>query len=575
MGRTWERGNADATDCSCIVENGRKMMNNIEFCLVDSLEKVFSTDTPTKLEWKDVTLFQQEQYSFQLAYRCAGEEKQKVSIKISTDDTIKRSLSKVKSVPSDLPAYPDRHDESYLSIAPGLFPDLLEPISEGEIELEVEGWNAIWIDIQPNLVANGEKAVIVQIANEADQILFKETLNIHVIPHSLPEQKLIHTEWFHADCLADYYQVKVFSDEHWRTIENFIETASENGINMILTPVFTPPLDTKVGGERTTVQLVQISLTDNEYDFDYSLLKKWLEICRRSNVKYIEIAHLFTQWGAEFTPKIMVMENGKLTQKFGWNVNADSEEYQVFLQAFLPSLTAFLKENWEQKNIYFHISDEPTENYFETYSKAKEIAEPYLKDFTIIDALSDYSFFEKGIVKKPVVASDHIQPFIDHHVPNLWTYYCCSQNREVSNRFMAMPSYRNRIIATQLFKYDIEGFLHWGYNFYNSQYSIEPIDPYLVTDAKKAFPSGDPFLVYPGKNGEALPSIRLRVFYQALQDLRAFQWLAELKGKQYVMDIIDKNEKITFTEYPKEGTFIFEIRKEINRAIEEAILNRV
>src|SRR5690606_12091277 len=139
----------------------------------------------------------------------------------------------------------------------------------------------------------------------------------------------------------------------------------------------------------------------------------------------------------------------------------------------------------------------------------------------------------------PVVASNHIQPFIDHQVPGLWTYYCCSQNVDVSNRFMAMPSARNRVIATQLFKYDIEGFLHWGYNFYNSQFSKEPIDPYKITDAKKGFPSGDPFLVYPGKKGEAYPSIRLKVFYQALQDLRAFQWLAELEGKEEVLSKIE------------------------------------
>ena len=136
---------------------------------------------------------------------------------------------------------------------------------------------------------------------------------------------------------------------------------------------------------------------------------------------------------------------------------------------------------------------------------------------------------------------------------------------------MSMPSARNRIIATQLFKFEIEGFLHWGYNFYNSQYSIEPIDPHIITDAKKGFPSGDSFLVYPGENGEALPSIRLRVFYQALQDLRAFQWLQELKGKQAVLDIIDKEEAITFKKYPKDSEYIFRMREEVNKAIEKAL----
>jgi len=42
----------------------------------------------------------------------------------------------------------------------------------------------------------------------------------------LPKQKTQHTEWFHADCLADYYRVDVWSEEHWRIVENFIATVN-------------------------------------------------------------------------------------------------------------------------------------------------------------------------------------------------------------------------------------------------------------------------------------------------------------------------------------------------------------
>ena len=71
--------------------------------------------------------------------------------------------------------------------------------------------------------------------------------------------------------------------------------------------------------------------------------------------------------------------------------------------------------------------------------------------------------------------------FLDHGVEHLWTYYCCGQGEDVSNRFMAMPSARNRIRGAQLFKYHIEGFLQWGYNFWYSMLSKRPIDPYAET----------------------------------------------------------------------------------------------
>lgn len=541
----------------------------LQFQLTDSLEKVFPKKQPRVWKRQGISLFQKEQYSFQIAYQYEGTEAKVVQLQVEADG-VDITLSQVKKVPSELPAYPDRHDDNYLSIEPGLYPDLLEPITDNQINIETDGWNAIWVDIQPEQQTSGNQAIKLKVLDGSD-LLYEAEVDILVYPYELPKQTLIHTEWFHADCLADYYQVDVFSEKHWQAIEKFIQTAGENGTNMILTPIFTPPLDTEVGGERTTIQLVQMEYENGTYTFDFSLLKRWIEICERHQIEYLEIAHLFTQWGAEFTPKIVVKENGALTKKFGWHVKADSEEYREFLHAFLPELTAFLKENWQQDKVYFHISDEPGEAHLPMYAKAKEIVAPYLKDFHVIDALSNYQFYEQGVVAKPVVASNHIEPFIEHQVPGLWTYYCCSQNVDVSNRFMAMPSARNRIIATQLFKYDIEGFLQWGYNFYNSQFSKKAINPYEVTDAGKGFPSGDAFLVYPGENGEAYPSIRLRVFYQALQDLRAFKWLAELEGKEEVLRKIEKQGEISFKKYPQESSYLFDLREEVNQAIGKAL----
>lgn len=66
---------------------------------------------------------------------------------------------------------------------------------------------------------------------------------------------------------------------------------------MLLMPVFTLPLDTKVGGERPTTQLVGVEKTADGYVFDFSLVGRWLDMCARCGVKYHEISHLFTQWG--------------------------------------------------------------------------------------------------------------------------------------------------------------------------------------------------------------------------------------------------------------------------------------
>lgn len=123
----------------------------------------------------------------------------------------------------------------------------------------------------------------------------------------------------------------------------------------------------------------------------------------------------------------------------------------------------------------------------------------------MIDALSDVAFYQRGLVKIPIPASDHIEPFLKENPPERWVYYCCGQNQGVSNRFLAMSSARNRVIGILMYKFGITGFLQWGYNFYFSQHSEYVVNPYLTTSSDGAFPSGDPFSVYPAPGACILP----------------------------------------------------------------------
>ena len=88
------------------------------------------------------------------------------------------------------------------------------------------------------------------------------------------------------------------SERHWKLIEQFIKTAARTGITMLLTPLFTPPLDTAIGTERPTMQLVRVVKTGEKYTFDFTLLERWVKLCRKYGIEYFEMSHLFTQWGS-------------------------------------------------------------------------------------------------------------------------------------------------------------------------------------------------------------------------------------------------------------------------------------
>ena len=76
-------------------------------------------------------------------------------------------------------------------------------------------------------------------------------------------------------------------------------------------------------------------------------------MAQRCGIRYFEMSHLFTQWGAAACPKIMATVNGELRQIFGWNQLALCAEYKAFLNAFLPALTAYLSAMGLQDVTYF------------------------------------------------------------------------------------------------------------------------------------------------------------------------------------------------------------------------------
>ena len=469
-------------------------------------------------------------------------------------------LRRVECVPVTFPCE-KKHDSEYIGEQAGLYPDLLTPLKEG-VQLVWEQWRALWVDCEiPQNAPGGDRRVELVFTAPGGAELARAGLTLHVVPAALPPQRLLHTEWFYPDCLAQQYGCEVFSERHWTIMEHFLRLAAKRGINMILTPLFTPALDTLIGAERPTTQLVGVEKRGGEYRFDYTRFRRWIRLCKAVGFEYFEMAHLFAQWGAKYPPKVVAQVESREEAIFGWHTPVSEGGYKHFLDAFLPTLLDELRAEGILERTYFHVSDEPTIYNADTYQAALDMVLPHLKGLPIIDALSHVELYEKGIVKKPVPTNDSIHEFLDAGLTDAWVYYCCAQGDKVSNRYIAMPAWRSRVLGVQLYKYRMEGFLHWGYNFWNCQYSLHPIDPYRVNDAEDSFPAGDPFLVYPGRDGEPEESIRLPVLADAMDDVRLLEWLEQLTSREFVMQLGEEGGRfeLRFDQYPSGPDYLLEL----------------
>jgi len=568
----------------------------IETKVYDSLVCILPENGSSEKETRHFTFFRNEPISFQMAYR----------LKDLTEEEAKREIQHfLVRIQSEIPiqtyhvaCVPVAH--SFQRICPkqpiGMFPDVLikkktnptlvrqtiknapgfRYVESGERISTVayeDSWRQLWFTVNEDgeELPAGNYTVQIDLLSQTLQKLGSETIRLDVLDALLPEQKLIYTNWFHNDCLADFYDIEVFSEEYFSVMAEFLKPAVKHGMNMILLPAFTPPLDTPIGGERMTVQLVKIKKDGDRYSFDFSLMKRYIEVCRSVGIYRFEHSHLFTQWGAAHAPKIIAEVNGEDRQIFGWETEASGEEYVSFLSSYLPSLRAFLRSESIEDTTLFHISDEPDDKNFESYEKSYQSVKHLLEGLLVGDALSDPKYYESGLVQTPIARTHRAREFFGK-CDDLWIYYTGAEcYGGLSNRLIQLPRERNRSLGYQLYVARAKGFLHWAYNFYYGSLSYGLYNPML--DPCCGFPNaGTTYSVYPDVNRKPLPSIHQKVFYEAILDVRVLEMLEKLAGREATEDLIEKHfGKTDFYNTARSREAFLAFRNEVNEKIKKYI----
>ena len=545
--------------------------------IVSSLEKCFldnSVDDFNALESEKI--FKNQRYYFQFIYESPKNTNLFVKPNIISDIDEYITLEEVVNIPSDMPVY-SHSDEDNLRRDEGLYPDLIRPLKyNGAARCPYGCLKSFWLTLEPKGEITGKHTITLQLEGViydkglkgSGEILGENTLEIEITDVALPDQDIIFSQWFYADCIADYYNVPMFSQKHFEICEKFIKTAVEGGRNMLLLPLLTYAIDTRHHHYRTTTQLVDVYKDGNNYTFKYDNLDKWLDMCARCGIKYYEVCHFFSQWGATATSKVMAYENGEYKRIFGWETPALSDEYKTFLRQFLKEFIRHMKERGEDKKCFFHISDEPEKEHLEQYKAIKEMIADIIEDYTQFDALSNYEFYEQKVVTSPVPSVMEIKPFIENKVPELWCYYCGGHCIKVSNCHFAMSLSRTRYLGVQLFKYNVKGFLNWGYNFYNNRWSYDTVDPFLSSSGEDFSASGDTYMVYPAPDGSAWKSTRFCSLYEAFEDVRALKYCASLYSFEETVKAVEEiTGEIVFDKCVCDSETMLKIRRKINEMI--------
>jgi len=528
----------------------------VKMWVESSLQRVFPTSPAS--DKKDLQLLSARNatLSFQVAVRNEASKKW-LHVKCEVDGAkdLGIQIRRVGYVPM-----PHRNTDIDLKVAdggdrlPGLVPDPLFPESTttvGPYENQ-----SFWITVKvPASIAPGVRDLHIRlIAEEGKEKRQTElgTMSAHVdvrpfvirARHDFPV-----THWWSADGIYDAYKTQPFSETWWKYTERYVMDMTAHGSNVIAVPVF----QTRREVVPRPAQLLKVTeISPGKYSFDFSDVRRFIEMGKHAGMEYFEFPHMWLYWGVR--EPIHVYQCVGDEYKLLWPTKTDPTTgvYRGFLEQYLPALRKFLdEEHLDPDHTFFHVSDEPgsgeeLENYKRARALLRELA-PWMKT---MDALSDVEYGKQHITDIPVPILQSAQKYIDAGIPH-WVYYCTGPRGDYLNRFYDTPLATIRMSGWLFYHLGAGGFLHWGYNYWYKM-DTQQLEDTFMEGAGGAWPGiayGDPFVVYPGPDGP-IDSIRWEVFAESLQDYAMLQTAGIKPNSALLADLK------SYKDFPREQAWV-------------------
>ena len=432
---------------------------------------------------------------------------------------------------------------------PGLAPEPLFP--EQSVTVGVRETHAFFVTLTiPVDVTPGEYPITLRLTTDKGD---EQTLTAHVHVHRAVQprrQNFPVTHWFYLDSLFDWYKVEPFEERFWTIVEAYLKNLTTHLQDVVYVSWLTPPLS----GEHRPQQLVGIQKDGDKYTFDWTHVRRWVNAARDAGLEYFEWAHIFTQWGVRCGTRIFAGHGETNELLLPSDTGATSPDFRNFLSQLLPELHRFLLEENILENSFFHVSDEPYKNDIPAYRAAREMLRELAPWMQVMDATSDTEIAQDNLMD---IAIPEISSWHKFKAANIdsWCYFCCYPRGTFLNRFMDTPLAKLRMSGWLFYRTRVQGFLHWGYNYWYRDNTTELIDPFALSDAGlwPVWPCGDPFIVYPGVDGP-IDGLRWEVFTESLQDYALLQASGISPDDPMLVDIKG------YDDFPKSEAWIEERR---------------
>jgi hypothetical protein len=238
-------------------------------------------------------------------------------------------------------------------------------------------------------------------------------------------------------------------------------------------------------------------------------------------------------WLSPFGLYVPVFENDSIDKEL---LPLDNQKTLEFYQAFLPAFVENIKEHgWEDQYIQ-HIADEPIDENVESYIEISRFLKTLVSTLKVIEACHTHQL--ENMIDIWVPQMNFLKSGMDFYTERqtkgdeAWYYTCLAPKGEWANRFVELPLIKTRLLHWVNFKYNIPGYLHWGFNFWGSNSGIITAEnPYddvsgMIVSSGNILPGGDCWITYPGYK-TIYPSIRLEAMRDGIVDYELLKMYKE------------------------------------------------
>lgn len=375
--------------------------------------------------------------------------------------------------------------------------------------------------------------------------------------------------WQHPSSLARYYQLDLWSDEHFRLIETFMEALAEAGqkvCDLIISDYSWAGQDCYHVMDNPSslfeYNIVGLSRQAGQLQLDFKAMDRYLSLCERLGMaEEINLFGILGNWdGRSFGKPIEDYLDPIRLQVY----DLDKGHYNFIrtkaeLKEYLRQVFAHLQELglWDRVKV---IADEPNNpEIFATFeaflTSCSDQAIVFKHACLHGEFLENYegNFDSNSVISSVLIErmGQEDSAIFKHRKEMTWYNCCFPQNLNVFIRSHLMESY---LIGYFTYAFEVKGFLRWNYCLWTEDPNKD------ITYKSYKWAAGDMFFVYPARDGRPEFSLRFKNMKMGIEDWQLLKAVEAKKGRAYVLTLLkpligdadqmtydEKEDRINFT----------------------------